>query len=187
MKKDTSCEIGTCSKNQAESMLKFVNRVKQTLISSVFIVIVLVFFLVFEPMQAELKKSLTENFAQISQTNCNVIENNIQRCIEGGKSLSSRTMIKNAIGEYNKGNMSLEELKTFTQEKYEDGAKAIDYIILAERFVDGNIIAMYQVGDSIFDESSMEFEKDKYQSYIKNYCQGWKSIYCNIFTNYHRK
>jgi cation transport ATPase len=62
MEKDTSIETCSYNKNQARSITKFVSRVKRMFISSVFIV-AFVFFLVFQPMQAELKKSLTRNYS----------------------------------------------------------------------------------------------------------------------------
>lgn len=96
MGKDRDREKHTYVEHQKLSMIKFVNRVKLTLISSIFIVTVLVIFFVYQPMQDELKKSLTENFIQISLTKYYALENNLERCVEGAKSLSSRTMIKNA-------------------------------------------------------------------------------------------
>lgn len=63
MEKDTSIETCSYNKNQARSITKFVSRVKRMFISSVFIVAAFVFFLVFQPMQAELKKSLTRNYS----------------------------------------------------------------------------------------------------------------------------
>ena len=143
-------------RNQAISMLEFVARVKRVFVGSVLVVVALVFFLVFRPMEVELRHSLTDVFEQMSRTNHYVIENTVERCIEGAKSLSSRTMIKNAIGQYRSGQMSLEELKTYTQAKYEDGAGAIDYIILAQRIVGDNIVASYRVGDEVLDMSYAE-------------------------------
>lgn len=182
MGKDISRETDTYSENQKLSMIKFVNRVKLTLISSIFIVTVLVIFFVYQPMQDELKKSLTENFIQISLTKYYALENNLERCVEGAKSLSSRTMIKNAIGEYKNGNMSLEELKTYTQTKYEDGAKAIDYIVLAERIVDNNIIAMYQIGDAVFDESYLEMVKGQISGVISKTVVKDGKVYTVIYS-----
>ncbi len=79
-------------RNEAISMLEFVRRVKRVFVGSVLVVIALVFFLVFRPMETELKHSLTDVFEQVSRTNHYVVENTIERCIEGAKSLSSRTM-----------------------------------------------------------------------------------------------
>ncbi len=137
----------TYSKEQAIYMLEFIGRVRRVLIGSVFAVVALVFLLVFQPMQAELRKSLTDGFAQMSRANHYVIENAVERRIEGAESLSSRTIIKNAIREYKSGKMSLEELKTYTQPKYEDGARAIDQVCLAHRVVDDETVALYQVGE----------------------------------------
>ncbi len=145
-------------RNQAISMLEFVRRVKRVFMGSVLVVVALVFFLVFRPMEAELKHSLTDVFERMSRTNHYIVENTIERCIEGAKSLSSRTMIKIAIWDYRSGQMSLEELKTYTQAKYEDGAGAIDYIILAQRIVDDNVVASYRAGDEVLDMSHTEID-----------------------------
>ncbi|NLT19532.1 MAG: GGDEF domain-containing protein [Syntrophomonadaceae bacterium] len=182
MGKGIGREKRTYVEHQKLSMIKFINRVKLTLISSIFIVTALVFFLVYQPMQDELKKSLTENFVQISLTNYYAIENNIERCIEGAKSLSSRTMIKNAIGEYKNGKISLEELKTYTQAKYEDGAKAIDYIVLAERIVDDNTIAIYQIGDVAPVISSVEMEKGPISEVISKTVVKDERIYTVVYS-----
>lgn len=163
MDKDINYGKGLEYNSQAISMFKFISRVRRFFLYSVFVVITLVFFLVFQPMQTELKKSLTETFTHISETNYYLVENHIKRCIEGAKSLSSRTMIKNAIGEYKSKKISLEELKTYTQEKYEDGAKAIDNIVIAKRIVDGSLIAMYQAEDEVLDDSLMKTEKGQKQ------------------------
>jgi diguanylate cyclase (GGDEF)-like protein len=138
------------SKDQAISKLRFIRRVNRMSFISIFIVILFVFFLVYQPMKIELEKSLIDNFAQISHTNYHSFESSIQRGIEGVKSLSSRTMIKNAIIDYKNGEISLEELKVFTLPKYKDGAMALEYLIKAERFVDGLTIAQYMDDDAAY-------------------------------------
>lgn len=164
-------------RNQAMSMLEFVRRVKRVFVGSVLVVVALVFFLVFRPMEVELRHSLTDVFEQMSRTNHYVIENTVERCIEGAKSLSSRTMIKNAIGEYRSGQMSLEELKTYTQAKYEDGAGAIDYIILAQRIVGDNIVASYRVGDEVLDMSYAEIGTEQEAAIVPQFVINDKRVY----------
>ncbi|KUO71973.1 MAG: hypothetical protein APF81_07465 [Desulfosporosinus sp. BRH_c37] len=51
--------------NQAVSMLRFVGRVKQMIVFSIFTVVLFVSFFVFQSMGIELRKSLTDNFDRI--------------------------------------------------------------------------------------------------------------------------
>lgn len=134
--------------NRAWSIFVFARRVRRMFIYSIFIIILLVFLLVFKPMEKELQKSLINIFLQISHTKFHAIEFSLQSGITGAKSLSSRSVIKSAIGDYYNGKISLAELRALTQPKYEDGAKAIDNIVLAKRFVRGDVIAGYKTGDT---------------------------------------
>lgn len=101
------------------------------------------FFLIYLPLDKALETSLINNFRQISIVNFYSLENNIQRGLEGARSLSSRTMIKRAIEEYKDGKISSDELMAYTQPKYEEGAKVLEYLMVAERSVDGLVIARY--------------------------------------------
>ncbi len=134
--------------NRVWSILIFDRRVRQIFIFSIIIIMLLAFLMVFKPMEKELQKSLINNFLQISHTKFHAIEFSLQSGITGAKSLSSRSVIKSAIGDYYNGKMSLAELRALTQPKYEDGAKAIDNIVLAKRFVRGNVIAGYKTEDT---------------------------------------
>lgn len=72
---------------------------------------------------------------------------NITHMIEdyqiSAKALSSRTVIRNAIAEYQQGKISYEELCIFTQEKYLDGIKAMNNPLYAERMIGHSTIAQY--------------------------------------------
>ncbi|MCF8002188.1 MAG: GGDEF domain-containing protein [Halanaerobiales bacterium] len=50
-------------------------------------------------------------------------------------------MIKNRLAEYKKGELSLQELRDYTQPKYSDGAKVLENIVSAFRVAEGEIIA----------------------------------------------
>ncbi|GAB1433362.1 hypothetical protein MASR2M29_19880 [Spirochaetota bacterium] len=70
----------------------------------------------------------------------------IERSLEGARSLSSRTVIRDAILDYKAGKIDLKTLKEITQSKYEDGAAALEYLLKAERFVNDDSIAIYTSG-----------------------------------------
>lgn len=138
---------------QVISRLRFVRRVNRMFALSVFTAIVFVLLFVYQPMRLELEKSLTDNFTQLSRTSFHAFESSIQRGLEGAKSLSSRTMIKDAIADYKNGAMSLAELKAFTGPKYKDGAIALEHLVSAARIVDGLVIAEYGAAGGAADSS----------------------------------
>ncbi len=108
------------------------------------IITILFFYLgVFSPLKNESENSLEHNFLNKVSINEVSIENRFDRYKEGSKSLSSRTMIKNKLIEYNNQEISLAELKEYTQSKYVDGVKALDNIIAAYRITDNDIVADY--------------------------------------------
>ena len=171
--KDKSIQTG----DQSASIFQFVRRVNWTIFILLSGGTLFMFFLVFQPMKTALEKSLTDNFIQISEVNYYSVNNSIQGGIEGAKSISSRTMIRNAIDDYKKGKMSLEELKEYTQPKYEDGAKAIEHLVTAERYVDAKIIARYKAADSKFDIGTVNVDMTGIAEPISNIILSSKNIY----------
>ena len=125
------------------SVQGFIKRVILTLTALVAISSAVLFLLVYLPLQAELEKSLMDNFEQLSFIRYASLQNDMDRGLEGARSLSSRTVIRNAILEYRNDEMDIDELMAATQLRYEDGAKALEYLIRTERFVDDTIIAGY--------------------------------------------
>lgn len=121
----------------------FIRRVNITFTALLLIGAITMFFFVYLPLNKALEASLVDNFSQVSHVNYHSLHDSIQRGLEGARSLSSRTMIKTAIEEYNDKHISMDELKAYTQPKYKDGAAALEYLIIAERFVDNVIIASY--------------------------------------------
>lgn len=129
--------------NRIYSIQLFIKRVIITLIVLVAVSSIVVFFLIYLPLKTELEKSLMNNFDRVSYISYASLQNNIDRGLEGARSLSSRTMIKNAILDYENGELGMDELIAYTQPRYEDGVKALEYLIKAERFVDDTIIAAF--------------------------------------------
>ena len=124
-------------------MHRIFSKMKYLIIISIIILIVFFYFGVFTPLKTELEESLNQNFSNsVSITEINV-ENKLNRYKEGAESLSSRTMIKNRLAEYKKGELSLPELKDYTQPKYTDGARVLENIVAAFRITEGEIIAVW--------------------------------------------
>ena len=140
-------DVGFREKKRIErhiySVQGFIKRVILTLTALVAVSSVVLFLLLYLPLKTELEKSLMDNFEQVSFIRYASLQNHMDRDLEGARSLSSRTVIQNAILEYRNGDMDMDELMAATQLRYEDGAKALEYLIRAERFVDGTIIASY--------------------------------------------
>lgn len=136
---DTPQETG----NRTKLVEIFVKRVGITFFLIIFLGVFAIYSLIYLPLSRSLEKSIIENFNQSFVVKHASIENNIQRALEGAKSLLSRTMIKNAIVDYKLGLMDFQELKKYTQPKYEDGAGTLEYLLRADRTVDGKLVARY--------------------------------------------
>lgn len=124
-------------------MKELIRRFSIVFIGSTIILSLFLFLVVYIPMASELEKSLVGNFNQISYSKYSSFENAIQRCIEGAKGLSSRSMIRDALAGYRNGKMGIEELRAYTKPKYEDGAKVLEHIIRAERVSGGVSVSTY--------------------------------------------
>ncbi len=131
--------------NYTYSAKAFGKRMIMVLTALIVISSAVVFLLIYLPSKAELEKSLMKNFNQLSYIRYTSLQNNMNRGLEGARSLSSRTVIRDVILDYKDGKMNLDNLITVTQSKYEDGAKALEYLLKAERFVDDDLIARYAV------------------------------------------
>lgn len=112
-----------------------------------------ILLLIYIPFSNVLEESLIINFKQIAIANYNVLDESLQRSIEGAESLSRRSMIKNTAEDFQNGLMTFEELADYTQPKFEDGVKAFEYLVLAERFIGNHRVtshaAEYPLSDLI--------------------------------------
>lgn len=99
------------------------------------------YFLVYLPLQGELRQSLQDNFSKESEKSLLVLEGHLARCLENAESLSSRTMIREEAWRYFSGDISLEELRSFTGPKWLDGLGALREVLFAARFIKGDLVA----------------------------------------------
>ena len=124
-------------------MKQVFSKMKYLIIAIIIVLIIFFYFGVFAPLEAELEKSLNQNFQNtVSILEINV-ENELKRYKEGAESLSSRTMIKNELAEYRDGEVSFQELQDYTQAKYSDGARILENIIAAFRVSEEKLIASW--------------------------------------------
>ncbi|SDH02468.1 GGDEF domain-containing protein [Halanaerobium congolense] len=141
------------------------SKMKYLIITTVVVLIIFFYFGVFSPLKTELEESLNQNFKNsVSITEINV-ENKFSRYKEGAESLSSRTMIRNKLKEYNEKDISLQELKDYTQAKYSDGVKVLENIVSAFRITEGEVIANW--GEKDFEIFSSYINYDNQTTEIK--------------------
>ena len=121
-------------------MNRIFKKINYLIFMTIIILILFFYFGVFAPLKNKLEITLKNNFMKtVSITEMN-IENEFSRFIEGGESLSSRTMIKNKLEEYKSREITFKELKEYTKDKYNDGAKILENIVVAFRLTDNQII-----------------------------------------------
>jgi len=116
---------------------------KQSLMGLGFIVFIfsIGFFFVYLPLVSQLREQTYENYRLISSQKQLRIEQFISNSIEGASSLSSRTMIRDAIGDYWEGDITLNDLSDYTQPRYEDGVDVLNNLETSMRVVDNQIIS----------------------------------------------
>lgn len=116
------------------------NRLKIILVFIITFYLFITFFGIYRPMENEIKSNLINNFSLISQSKFRVFEERIITSVQGANSISSRTMIKNKILEYNSGQISFEDLVEYTNDKYRDGVEVLKSLTFAKRYVGEKII-----------------------------------------------
>lgn len=137
--------------------------ISKTWISSLIVMLIIIgiaFFTFYYPMNKELQRTYINNFQLLSESKFDSIYNFIDRSLEGSRSLSSRSWIRNKIISYKNGHIEIEELKRATEQRYKTGVRALRNVTSALRIVDGEIIAKY--GD--FDYGNIN--RSKYDSQL---------------------
>lgn len=123
---------------------------KRYVVSTIYILILgvvatLYYTFVFKDLERVIQSQIEHQFESDMQMKSLLIDNALSKHIQGTKSISSRTMIKDKIIEFKKGDISFHDLKTFTTSKYTDGVNALEDVIMAQRYVNYQIVV--QVGD----------------------------------------
>ena len=122
-------------------MKELFKQLKYFIIISLILILLLSYFGIFNPFRKQLESSLNNNFEQLVSISEINLENNMKQFKEGAESLSSRTMIRNELADYKAGKISLDSLKEYTQDKYKDGADALNSYLAAYRISGDQIIA----------------------------------------------
>lgn len=103
----------------------------------------LYYFFILTPSSRILKESLQEEYISKSELNFYIIENFVSRCMEGCKSISSRSMMKEKLFACQQNEISITELQDYTQTKFEDGVRALEYVYAGVRISRDTIVAHY--------------------------------------------
>lgn len=117
-------------------------RIKPIVIPALsFVLSFLLFYLtIYIPSQKVYKSKLDVEFSKDMKLESFLIDAAIQKAIEGARSMSSRTMIRNKIVDYNNGVINFLELKEYSTPKYIDGVKALDDCVYAARYVNNQLL-----------------------------------------------
>jgi len=124
-------------------MDKSIRRAKLFILSFLILNISVVYFLIYLPINYELKKSKQEVFITLADSKIVSVDNYLESCKTGAESMSSRTMIRKKIVEYYNDEIDFDELKTYTKDRYADGAAALKNSIGTIRLVEGDVVARY--------------------------------------------
>lgn len=129
-------------------MKSYRDRVRLVLVFIVLLTLFVTYFAVYLPMAHEIEKNAIEQFKIISESKVHTFNETINKNVQGAKSLSSRSAIRNKVDEYLEGHIDLETLQTFTRDKYLDGVSVIEDVIYAVRVGDGYEIVRWSEDDA---------------------------------------
>jgi len=142
-------------------MDKSIKKAKLFILFFLILNILIVYFLIYLPINTELKKSKQEIFITLADSKVLSVNNYIESCKTGAESMSSRTMIRKKISAYYRDEISFEDLQNYTRDLYADGVKALNNSLGAVRLVEEKIVTSY--GDIDLDL----INEDKYSNDIE--------------------
>ncbi|NLZ39162.1 MAG: GGDEF domain-containing protein [Firmicutes bacterium] len=122
-------------------MIKQIRRIRLTIIGAICLVALASYLLIALPLKQELQKSIQQNFIYSAEGAAYSVENFLDHCLNAAESLSSKTMIKQAMVDYQNGRMTLDELKEYTAPQYENVYRVQEKLTGAVRLMDGLVIA----------------------------------------------
>ena len=128
-------------------MFELIKRAKILTLALAIVLSLVVYLVIYRPMMQEIRHRLYINITETSTSKYSAVENAVETAITGSLSLSSRSAIRDKLAEYKNGQATLQDLKSFVQTKYAEGASVLDNLVFAQRVVDGEAIASYQAED----------------------------------------
>lgn len=145
-------------------MKKYIVRMRLVLLLSIIISFLFTYFGVYMPLVSEVENKAVSQFKAIAMAKTNAFKETIDKNVQAAAGLSSRSVIRDRIAAYQKGETTMEELSAFTEDKYKDGAKIIENLTYAKRIVEDQVVTVFysdnHVGVEIpylSDVSSLEY------------------------------
>lgn len=145
--------------------MKLINRRINIITFSLFLFITLFVYLVLlNPIMEHQKNKMIENFELSSLNQYQVIEEFINKTISDADSLSSRSVIRDALSKYNNNEIDWETLYNITSDKYKDGVNVLDDCLYSGRLVNNKILV--DIGDpSVFNNINLPDTEERIVKY----------------------
>ena len=122
-------------------MKAYVRRFQLLTTMALTIIVLLAVVFLYIPLEKDLERNMLDQFSYMVELAEYSADQYMQSNIESAKSISSRTMIREKIVQFQSGNIELDELIEYTEPRYADGIDALDQLAGAVRITNGNIIA----------------------------------------------
>lgn len=142
MLKNTVTTVGT--NNNRNMAREFFKRTAFVFILLLIFTALSVFSFLYKPLQLQLSNSLLDNYVQNSLISYHSFENMVELSEQGAKSVANRSLIRDAMIDYKDGDLTLSELKDYILPKYKDAIEPLNFLVKAERVMDGVVIASVQ-------------------------------------------
>lgn len=120
----------------------------------------------------QIEKQITSDFNHDLEITTNQFNYKCRMSMEHIKAISSRTMIRKELYKWYNNEISIDQIKTYTQAKYEDGASVYESLLYAERRdIHDNLIAIYKqtpLTEYTLDDDIFFKDQDEYNIILKN-------------------
>lgn len=143
-------------------MDKIINKFRLTILITLILMAGIIVGIIHFPMRSELEKETIHNFELEARLNMQILEQYIELCLLGTRSLASRTEIRNQATEYYEGNVTWEEMTEYIQPRYMDGLSSLRNLVGAARIIDGKEAVSFGKIELFADDYTQVPEEDMY-------------------------
>ncbi len=103
------------------------------------------YLFLFKPSQEVIREQIIKEYISKLKTKAVIFDNTVSQYIQGSRSMSSRSMIRNKIADFYLGELSFEQLRDYTFPKYREGVEALECFVYARREIKNNVLV--ETGD----------------------------------------
>ncbi|OJF75611.1 MAG: hypothetical protein BKP49_11250 [Treponema sp. CETP13] len=121
-------------------MKEVIKRTQEVSILILILSIVFILLGIYLPMRNIILRNNIANFNNAATNITQIFKNEIEKNIQGSKSLSSRSAIRDKIAEYEDNKITFNELAGFSKQKYKDGIDVLDNLLSAQRIINGKTL-----------------------------------------------